>query len=455
MKSLLYVPTDRPSEASVVSYAAEAQALADAGTSSGFALIESEEAAHVAEHASVIDAWRYRLDVPLIHLDLVRQQELIGAVLDAAGLVADDRHWVRGALMSPGTSYSAGPNKAALLACALGVSRLHRRDSDTTPQLKDGQPLYPSVLEDRFLERRAGDIRDGVAGLDRFTESLPILCVGTDYQGAGALDRDDFIRLSTDLIVDHERIENPTVTAEELTARVQRKYLQRDQTPYVSDRMEIDQSGRSEMGAFSVARLFRLLPEMPLGETLGTDYFVKNLAYRLGLPVIYHTRRVSHSRAGPRNGGQNRQGFLEYALKDSRFKLLKRIWRRLNLAVEDTFYASRSALDLVHFDAEAYAGCAELALQLTPREELVRLLDELADLYRSAGALAARSEGADPVRFLQVADRLSRDGAALIDFVRGGFLDFARLVRIWPQLTAAAETLVRQQAPWSGAGFSS
>lgn len=449
MRSLIYVPTNRSSPASIRAYAAEAEALDVSGTRAGFALVESNRAPHVAEHAELFRQLRRRSTVPLVHADLSLQERLLDALLDGSTPAAGDRRRIRSLLLPEGVDYSAGPSKAALLACALGVERLHRRDSDTTPQEHGGAPLHPSRLEDRFMGRTVSQVRDEVDGAEGLDDDLPIIGVGTDYQGAGALDRGELARLSPSLLVDHERLENPGATEDELAARVKRKFLSRDQSPYAGDQVEVDSRGRSEMGAFAVTRLFRLLPEMPLGDTLGTDYFVKSLAYRLGLPVLYHSRRVSHSHAGLRDLRQDPEDFFRYALKDARFKLLKRVWRRLNTALVRRFAGTGSPLD--RFSAGEYAVCIGEALRATPRQELLDLVRKLAELYGRAATLAADA-GEEEGRFRALQDHLRNEGEALVDIVTAGFRDFAHLVGAWPHLVAAADRLNRERPPWLAGG---
>lgn len=433
---LVYVPTDRLSEHSLRAYAAEADALHDAGVSSAFVLVESNDAAHVAHHAALLEDLRARLSVPLIHFDLARQAAFMQILFLGAGIEATTAAWLRNVLLTSRLSYGAGPNKAALLASFLGAESLHRRDSDTVPQVLDGVPLHPSHLEVAVIGRRIGEARRMAGHASGPNPTLPVLAVGTDYLGAPALDRHAFARLSVELLSRHEALDHPDATDPEIAARIHRKYVHRDQSPYIGDRVEIDEQGRTEMGAFAIAELFRLVPEMPLTDTLGTDYFVKNLAYRLGLPVVWHSRRVVHDHAVARDPSDAVLRFVHYAMRDANLKVLRRLWRVMNRHLDEALEPG-TAGDLGRFDVEGYAECAERAVRETRQDDLVAVLRDLQVLHRDA-AEAAETRGEDGTAFRTVCALLTRQAPFRVTAVQDGFRDFARLIRMWPRLIASA-----------------
>lgn len=446
MTSLLYIPTNRPSLRSAESYAGEAERLTQAGHPCSFVLLETREGRHVEAHRRLLAKLDGALGCAVHHFDLTGQRRFLDDLVGQAGLDDDDEALVQRCLLPEETHYSAGPSKAALFAAALGARWLHRRDSDTATLEIDGAPLDPSVLETRYLDRPLGEAPEvDPAGLD---PRLPVAGVGTDYQGDAALDREAFRAMPLEILVEHERLENPGLDAQTLEARVRRKYLARDQEPYRGDHVEVDDTGRSEMGAFSVSRLHRIIPELPMPATLGSDYFVKNLGYRLGVPILYHSRRVAHTHSETAGRtAQDAAGFVDYSLKDTRFKLMKVFWRRLNQALEATVEGRSPADGLL--SSQVYADCVDRALAATAAEEIAHLLDATTSLYESAAAAARQLSVGDPARFREVAIRLRQERESLARAPRLAFEDFARLTRLWPRLLAAADALHREErTPW-------
>ncbi len=403
---LLFVPTNRLCEGAVHAYAREAQALEETGRSFAFALIESNEASHVTRHTELVRALRDRLDIPVIHFDLARQEAVLATAVEEAMVDDATASWARATLLPSRPSYGAGPTKAALLACLLGANNLHRRDSDTVPQNINGSPLYPAELEVRVLGRRVHEADSVVVGTEPAEREKTVLCTATDYQGAPALDRGAFARLSVDLLIRHEELDHPDANPSDIRARVDRKYVHRDQTGYSSDYLVIDDTGRGEMGACAIANLFAILPEMPLTETLGTDYFVRNLSFRMGLPVVYHSRRILHLESHDRDPRNNVDGFFQYSIREARFKVLRRIWQAMNRHL-DTVFDLRHA-DLQSFDSDLYARCADQAVQEISDTELLALIATLQGIFRDA-AEAAVHLGDDDSPFWSVASYLQRE----------------------------------------------
>jgi len=436
IQCVLYIPTNRECKQAIRAYAAEAQRLAEICGSAIFVVIESNEKPHTLEHIKLIAEIKNKFEIPLLHFTLPLQRRFVNEILQKTTLTILEQKWVYTQLLPKETSYGAGPNKAALLACALGASWLHRRDSDTKPQLYKGQPLYPVELESRILGLSLTQCVDFLPA-QHLTTGDRILGIGTDYQGLAAHDRMEFQKISPELLIEHERLENPGESLVGLQERVERKFINRDQKPYAEDIIEVDRYGQSEMGAFAVAELFRYLPEMPITDTLGSDYFLKSLIYRLNLPALYHNRRVEHSHKGVIDLETDVNSFLSYSIKDSRFKILKRILKRHNYRLTETIVNRLGVKLNDRCDPEIYASSLEYALKNTPLEELYQMLAELARLYHRAGNLSEQKGD----KFYLVSQYITEHLDDLIHSVILGFEDYARLVRIWPMLTIAAQDL--------------
>jgi hypothetical protein len=431
---LFYIPTNRPCGESLSLYLEEVAHLASSQSAPVvFSLIESNDAPHVEDHGRTIAKAVGAYGISAIHLTLDRQRGFIEAVLETADLSAQESADVRTLLMPSGVAYGAGPNKAALLAASLGAETLHRRDSDTVPLIHDGAPLYPSELEARYAGLSFDQFRGEISTAFPVDEDPPLLFVGSDYAGDPAVDRMELAELSFELAVEHERLRHPAASRESLEQRVQRNYLERNPGLYERDQVEVDTIGATELGVSCCHRVFLYLPEMPLRATLGCDYFQKNLLYRLGWPVLYHNRRVGHRYSPDRDTRSSDDTFVAYNLMDARYKVLWRVWSRHNRQLEQQRAELLSSSDETLIDTSVYADSFDVACQITPRAELIGIVDELGVIYRRAFKLAPGK-----FRYARLADILVATREQLVDEVVNGIADYTKLIRLWRRLIEAS-----------------
>lgn len=87
------------------------------------------------------------------HLDEAAQAVFLRAAIERAGLADPDR--VLGLMLPSAVSYGACTNRAFLIAAALGCRSVHRRDSDSRYQERDGEPVFPVRHELAFLGKGA------------------------------------------------------------------------------------------------------------------------------------------------------------------------------------------------------------------------------------------------------------------------------------------------------------
>ena len=260
--ALVYVPTSRPCLRSIRAYAREARFLADCGDKVAFALVESNTAAHVKAHEEQVRTLGRELGIVTLHFDHDLQHQTLSAILNHATIAKDMRAALIGLLMPRRPDYSAGPNKASLLGAMLGANRLHRRDSDTMPQASIDGPRYPSELERLCVGRRIRELPVSVSGVEDLDPNTRIAGAGTNYRGAGAFDRSMFVGLSPTLMTEHERLENPDMSRDELEQRMLAKLDRSEETSVRQpDRFEVDVNGLAEMGAFAAGGLYRDVPE--------------------------------------------------------------------------------------------------------------------------------------------------------------------------------------------------
>lgn len=434
---LFYIPTNRACESALSSYLLEAAQLAtsqDAPVT--FALIEAVDAPHVLAHSQIISRAVENPALRVIHLTAKAQNMFVPRLVEAAGFVGETAAKLNAMLLSQDVCYGAGPNKAALLAAALGADTLHRRDSDTEPILVEGRPCYASELEARYVASSLGDFGNEIENSDTMDPNSLILFVGSDYSGDLPVDRMELAELSIELMIEHDRLEHPGASREQNEESVRSYFLERNEESYSGDKIEVDMTGATELGVSCIHRVFLQLPEMPIPNTLGCDYFQKNLLYRLDSPVIYHNRRVGHRYSAERDTRSNGDQFVRYNLMDARYKLLWRIWSRHNRNMEAHVDELQNAPAGGLIDTEWYANSFETAARGISREELREIVGGLVAIYRRAFEL---SKGES--KFNQLAEVLTSRSEHLIEDVLTGIRDHTILIRAWPRLISAAREL--------------
>src|SRR5262249_32952559 len=143
----------------IEAYWGEIEAL-DPTARACLAIVESSDSPHVAANAATVARIRSANEAArtrLLHFTLSAQQRSLDQWLAGYSDYAT-RERLRSLLMPKGIAYSGGANKAALLASALGLANLHRRDSDTLPAVVAGAPDFASGIERRLLGRDLSEL---------------------------------------------------------------------------------------------------------------------------------------------------------------------------------------------------------------------------------------------------------------------------------------------------------
>jgi hypothetical protein len=435
---LFYIPTNRAVAASLRAYVSDVECLrANSNKPVYYALVESVDGSAQAMNAQEIKRLREQASVDIIHFTTARQQQYVNQVIEQAGFTGSTAQRLQTLLLPSKIAYGAGPNKAALLATGLGVNVLHRRDSDTEPQSYESKALYPSEIEGKLLGHKLSEFANEIANSTTVDSSSMIYFVASDYQGDLPVDRLELAELSLDLLIEYERLDNPSASFAELEEGVRSYYLERNLVPYERDEFQVDTTGQTELGVSSVYRLFCDLPEMPITETLGCDYMQKNLLYRLNWPVIYHNRRAVHHYSADRDTRNNAAEYIRYNLMDARYKLLWCIWKRHNRNIEEHLQQLLSTETQTIINAYWYAQSFEVAANSTSREELMTILSGVAAINVKAAELSHEPDG----KYAKLADILSSKAETLVDEVLQGISDYTFLIRNWRKLILSAQAI--------------
>jgi hypothetical protein len=425
---IIHIPTNRPCLPAIRSALAESTLLTEqSGIEHLVLVVEHADAPHVAEHAEALAGSRH------VHLAPQRWNAQLAALLAESSLGEAERAKAVELLAPSGVAYSAGPNKAFLVAAALGVDTLHRRDSDHLPDERADGPAYPGVLESRAI----GKVLSQVTPLAN-AEAVPaaqaeeeVLFVGSGMFGDPPHDRRELIEAGERFGVEVLRLSSPWMSDENLLRDVRGYFGSEPSVRYDEDFYEFDDSGRTELGVSCLRQVFLQLPEMPLHDALGIDYFQKNLLYQLARPVVFHSRKMRHVYDAVRVA-QTTEAFVDYSMRDLRYVVLWPIWSRHNQNIRtepSAFLRPDGSLDTVAYVASFRAALKEA---LPTREGIPA---RYAAVYREA---ASAAEKVSAERLSAVADEAERLGDELVRQVGAGIEDFCWLIERWPELIAAA-----------------
>ncbi|MEV0193362.1 DUF6271 family protein [Kitasatospora purpeofusca] len=446
----LALPTNRACAPAIADVGAEAAwAAREFGVRVHLLILDSADAATRAEHEKAVADLPAVPGVLVHHLDEEQQRAFLRSVIDRARTAtptpaaatptptpATPAPAAAGAdrllgLMLPDTvSYGACTNRAFLFAAALGCSSLHRRDSDSTYQELDGEPVFPIHHELRSIGRRAADAAPGVTHrtLDPAHAAKPVALVGSSFIGELSVDLGEVRALDPEVYEEVVGLWAATgSTAEERRKLVADSFTGNGTDPFTHDRAVLDLPDIWRIDMCNIAldhELYERVPLPPATDTIGSDYFLHHLVLNAGLPGVTHNRNIVNHYTSER---RTDAGFLAYQLRFTKF-LLSMLYLH---PVYDALEAAGGALldEDHHVRPGAVAGFARRAAG-EDRAENHRRLAVLDRAYRRLGG-----------RYADFADHLLPRRERLLDEAQADIEAFALLVDAWGPLVAAARAV--------------
>lgn len=421
----LTLPTNRACPAMISAIAEEAWYAAEHfDVEVCLLVLDSSDRRSQAAHARVIAAAPRHPRVVTLQLDEAAQRRFLDQVIRRAGVAKPEL--VAELMLPAGVSYGACTNRAFLIGSALGCRSIHRRDSDSSYQVRDGAKVFPIQPELASLGKRAADAAGAVSEttLDPAHAGKPVVMVGGSFVGEPSVDIGDIRDRDRETYHDVVSLWAPgDATDAEKRALVDESFRGSGGEPFTRDHttLGIVDPMRLDMCNIGFYQLPEDIPLPPATETIGSDYFLLHVAHRAALPGVLHNRDIVNFHTGERKTGA---GFLAYQLRLAKFFLSMRyfhfIYRRMAAAGE-------SLLDTRHrVRAEPIAAFARESAWLDQDENVARL-DVLERAYRRLGG-----------RYAGVAAALSIRRDRLLAEARRGIEDFAILIDAWRALVPAS-----------------
>lgn len=426
MKHMLYIPTNRECGIAIGKYLSECEYIQQyTGEETFFLLVESNDLPCANRNSLAIQS--NQSGVKAIDFTINKQKQFLDKVINNCEKVTTkDRERLKVLLQPQGVCYGAGPNKAALLAAALNVSVLHRRDSDTIPYVYEGNTKYPSTLECDYILSNYNSLTHKYNG-------DTVYFIGSNYIGEAPIDYAELMEISPEFVYRIKKTENPARPLENIINRVQEYFDSPNEVYEGTDVVKEDTTGLSEMGNCCVAEMFLHLPEMPMKNILGCDYMQKNVLYRLNFPILYHNRKVDHAYTNGRDTKQDIEQFIDYNLRDVRFKLMMRIRNRHNNILKSNRDCLIDKASVINTDV--YVAGFQQAVHEIPSSVLESMIDTLVTIYREIGQCGAEYKFK---KYSILADELIRSKASLVRDVYDGIEDYCFLINNWKYLIESA-----------------
>lgn len=418
---LVYIPTHRPFERVLLGVAEEINRASGnmPGDDLQLLLIDDRDAGTAKSNRELAAMLAEKSEFAVSWLGVSEWEEFLDAVLLTASLGEDQARLARAALTKASGSYGGGINKASLIAACLGAVSLHRRDSDELPGYRDSDNLTALQAEACVLETPMPETLQDRRGTPYFA--------GASVLGEPTKDHRDLAAVSPDLVEDIERISSRK-SSRPAAARSGSRYSLSIGNGL---QVELDVSGKTEVGVSAMRKVYEWIPEMPAVGVLGTDYFQKGLLYQLGLPVAWHPLSATHTYDPSRAEQADTSAFQWYVLAELRFCVLKQYWNHANDLLRS--FTPGTLLSDEGLNTDLYASAFTNAIN----SDAIRAegaAEAFIETYEHALAL---SSGALRARHRARVTALRDAKPTVVPDIQAAIEEFAGLTRLWPRLVAA------------------
>lgn len=431
----LTLPTNRECAATITAVGAEAaDAARNFDVEVHLLILDSSDEPTRAAHARAAAALPEEPGVVVHHLDESAQREFLRAAIERAALADPDR--VLDLMLPDALSYGACTNRAFVIAAALGCRSVHRRDSDCSYQIFEGEPVHPIHHELASLGKQARDAVDGVTEvrLDPAIADRTVSMVGASFIGELSVDISQIQELDKEVYEEVVGLWAPGHwTAEQRRELVEESFKGAGTLPFTGDHstLTLVDPMRVDMSNIAFDRdVYERLPLPPATATIGSDYFLIHAVYDAGLPGVLHNRHIENYYTGER---RTHTGFMAYQTRFVKF-LLSMLY--LHYVYERMGDAGATLLDDAgRLDPAPFAAFLGESVRLD-RTENERRLDTVASAYARLGG-----------KYDEFARGMQADRQRLLDEAAADTEDFRLLIEAWEPLVAAARlTDVRSTA---------
>jgi hypothetical protein len=423
----LTLPTNRACSAAIAGLGEEAAYAARTfGVEVRLLILDSSDDATRSEHARVVAELPATPNVIVHHFDELQQRDFLQRSIRRSGLAAPERMLE---LMLPSDlSYGACTNRAFLIASALGCRSVHRRDSDCTYQVLDGEQVFPIHHELASLGKPAAEASAAVSEtvLAPAHAHRPVSMVGASFIGEPSVDIAEIEQLDAGVYHDVVSLWGPVDrTDEQKRQLVEESFKGAGTALFTGDHSTLTLVDPMRVDMSNIGfhhEVYERVPLPPATDTIGSDYFLIHLVHDAALPGVLHNRHIENYYTPYR---RTDAGFRAYQMRFVKF-LLSMLY--LNFVYDRMGSAGAALLDdHEHVRGDTISGFLCESTDLDRSDNIWRL-DRVSTSYRKLGG-----------RYAEFAELMDARRDQLLDEAQSDTEDFALLIDVWPALVRAAQ----------------
>ncbi|MBU7595706.1 DUF6271 family protein [Metabacillus halosaccharovorans] len=317
-------------------------------------------------------------------------------------------------LNSDELSYGMAANRTFLLAAVLNCQYLHRRDSDVfINNRKENKSVpLPIEIEINYLGNKCQD-------RNIKSHEGTIYMVGSGYLGDWAIDLMDMAKQNFESFCDYILVGKSGNTKEEVEKIVNDRFIQGYSEEYVKDEIYIP--GRQnyiEVGNYSLYKIFLSLPLSPAIGTIGTDYFYHALMGNLGMPMVYHNRRLVHKHSKDR---KDIKQLYDYHFRLVKHRCLVLYYSKLykNVREKGVKIKGKNTLDTELIRDELI----DISRHILYKEQ-ENIIQKICEVYRNSNMK----------KYINISEFIETKKMDIINSTHQDVYNHAMLINIWPQL---------------------
>ncbi|MFZ4249420.1 DUF6271 family protein [Streptomyces griseoincarnatus] len=423
----LALPTNRACAEAITGIAEEgAYAARTFGTEVHLVILDSCDQATWTEHTRVVADLPATPGVTVHHLDEARQRQFLRRTIRRSRLAAPDR--LLDLMLPADLSYGACTNRAFLIAGALGCRSVHRRDSDCSYQVLDGEKVFPIHHELASLGKTASKASAAVTETHLAARHghRRVSMVGASFIGEPSVDIAEIEQRDASVYHDIVSLWAPTHWSDEQKEQlVEESFKGAGTTPFTADHSTLTLVDPMRVDMSNIAfdhEVYERVPLPPATDTIGSDYFLIHLVHDAALPGVLHNRHIQNYYTPFR---RTDAGFRAYQMRFVKFLLsmlyLNDVYGRMGGAADTALLDEREQVR-----GDVVSGFLRESAALDRTENVWRL-DRVSTAYRKLGG-----------RYAEFTDLMDARREELLDAAQRDTEDFALLIDVWPRLVGTA-----------------
>lgn len=404
-----FIPTHRPLSDNIIGFCKEIE-LAQQNIDYKIPLSVIDDMASSDNYNILKQYVKDFKNVEVFYFSKQNVSDILKMIKDEINVLTDNNGDILNSVFpSDKVNYGNAYNRIFLIGVLMGNEVIIRRDSDVYIQSTDNNSLISPLqleLENLSIEQKK-------------------YIFGGGYSGKYGIDIDDLIKGNNDFTLVKALFSCFSIPSEEHDDIIDLEILGNEK--YVSDEILFNSSAYPDCGNCAYCKIFEFLPCSPVDYTIGTDYFLVEIAIRLGLTVGYHNRSVLHSYSKDRKDSLKKK--YDYWKGIALLSDLKVIYKTFYKMLADKKIPINDIADLSNIVYNNMIDFADVIPSLINKRE-----EKILDLIK----ILEESNNDD---LISIAPELKKNIPGLIQQNEKGYFEHIELIKNWPKIIDAAKNI--------------